>query len=135
MPRALGGLDVLLDPVGKDMEADLVVVGDGAEGQRRADFGHEVAFELSGGAECLRAADVDEQHDRQFAFLAIAFDERLALSGGDVPVNRADVVAGEIFAHLLELHPLPLEGGVIMAGKDIARHMRRANLYSANLFQ
>ena len=45
------------------------------------------------------------------ALLDEPLDVRLAGPRGDVPVDRADVVAGNVRAHLLELHPASLEHG------------------------
>ena len=52
---------------------------------------------------------------REFAFLDELLDERMVHPRGDVPVNRAHVVAGLVFAHLVEVHALALEDGMVLA--------------------
>ena len=41
----------------------------------------------------------------------------VAGTGGYVPVDAADVVAHDIFAHFVELYPLSLENRVIFAAE------------------
>jgi hypothetical protein len=79
-----------------------------------------------------RTADVHHQHHRQLALLAELLDEGVARAGGHVPVDRADVIAGHVFTHLLELHPLALEGAVVLAREDI-RHDPPADADVADL--
>ena len=43
----------------------------------------------------------------EFAFLAEAFHERAAHAIGHVPINVAHVVAGHVFAQLLQVHAAP----------------------------
>ena len=70
------------------------------------------------GAEALTRRDIDDEHDGQFALLDVALDERVAGSRGDVPVDRPHIVAGLVFADLLERQPRPLERGVILAAQE-----------------
>jgi len=66
-------------------------------------------------AEQTRPAHVHDEHEREFAFLDELFDERMIHPRGDVPVDRAHVVAGLVFAHLVEVHALALEDGMVLA--------------------
>ena len=70
-------------------------------------------------AEIARGADVHEQQDRQLAFLGEFLDERAAGAGGDVPVNGPHFVAGDVFAHLVEVHAPALEDRVVFAGQGV----------------
>src|ERR1700722_16435448 len=45
-----------------------------------------------------------------------------------VPVNRADFVARLVFAHLLEIHPLPLEHAMVLAAHCFGNRARGAQL-------
>ena len=90
-------------------EAHLVIVADGGEGEHGGDFGGQLAFGLRDRTEQSRAAQVHQEHHGQLAFLDEFFDERMVHARGDVPIDGAHVVARLIFAHLVEIHSLPLE--------------------------
>ena len=100
-------------------EADTVAV-DGAEQHHEAgELEEGFAFRLRAGAE-LEARGVfenDEQGDLAFLdeFLAVGFPE----TGGDVPVDVADVVAEGVFDDLVELHAAAAEGGAVFAAEDV----------------
>ena len=117
--RPFFGRDVLLDAVGEENQADLVAVADGGEGQDAGEFGGQFALALRGRTEIARRADIHEQQDGQFAFLGEFFHERAAGAGGDVPVNRPHFVAGDVFAHLVEVHAPAFEDRVVFAGKRV----------------
>src|SRR5207249_6240616 len=57
---------------------------------------------------------------------------RCAAARGDIPIDRADVVARLIFAHLRELDAPPVKGGVIVAGEPGADQPRTGDLQLAN---
>ncbi len=75
-----------------------------------------------------RARDVDQQHDGELALLGEAFDVRLAGARRDVPVDRAHVVAGQVLAHLGELHPPPLEDTLVLTGEEVRDHVAGSDL-------
>ena len=54
---------------------------------------------------------------------------------GDVPVNRAHVIAGLIFAHLVEIHALAFEDGMVLAGERFADEPVGANLDLADFLK
>ena len=135
VPAAFARRDELLDLVGEQDQPDLVVVADGGEGQHRGDLGRQLALGLRVRAEQARAADVHHQHQRQLAFLDELLDERMVHPRGDVPVDRADLVAGLVFAHLVEVHPLALEDAVVLAGQRLAHQPVGANLDLPDLLE
>ena len=106
-----------LDPVGEQDQPDLVVVADGAQREQRAQFGRDLGLELGRAAEPPRRAEVDQQHHGQLALLDVALDERMADARGDVPVDRADVVARHVLADVGELDAAALEHAVVLAGE------------------
>ena len=55
-------------------------------------------------------------------------------AGGDVPVNGADVVAGDVFADFLKFHALAFEYGVVAAGEDIVDGAARADFDAPDFF-
>jgi hypothetical protein len=77
------------------------------------------SFERAARAEVLRVADVAQEHHRQLALLDVALDVGLAGARGDVPVDRAHVVAGHVRAHLVELHAAALEDRQVRAGHHV----------------
>src|SRR5437764_15282544 len=119
MARALAGRDEVLDAIGKLDQADAVVVADGAEGEDGGNLGGNLAFLLVSAAIAETGAGIDDEHDRQLAFLNEALDEGMPHPRGDVPVDGADVVAGLVFAHLLEGDAGTLENAVILAADQV----------------
>ena len=128
----LGGYE-LLDAVAEEDDTHLVVVGDGAEGECGGHLGGQLFFELLVGAEAIAAADVDEQHDGEFALLLEHLDIGVRQAGGDVPVDVAQVVGILVFAHLAEGHATPFEGGVVLAAEHLLRQSPRLDLNLAYL--
>ena len=135
VPRSLAGRHELLHLVGEADEADLVVVLDRRERQRRTDLGDELALELAGGPELLRAAEVHDEQHGELPLLPELLDVRLAVPGRDVPVDRADVIADLIGPHLLELHPAALEGRVVPPGEGVVHQVRGPDLDAADSFE
>ena len=109
--------DEKFDLIGEEEQADLVVIADGTESEQAGDFGGELALRLRGAAEISRGAHIHDQHDGEFAFFGEFFDKRGAHPRGDVPIDRANFVAGLILAHILEVHPASFEDTVVIAGE------------------
>ena len=127
--------DEFLHLVGEQNQADLVVVADGGEGEHGGDLGGEFALGLVARAEQAGAAHVHDEHEREFAFLDELLDERMVHPRGDVPVNRAHVVAGLVFAHLVEVHALALEDGMVLARERFGHDAVRAQLDLPDFFE
>ncbi len=116
---------VALDAVGEDDAADAVVVRDGREREHRGQLGCVLALAQVPRAELLGARHVDDEQEREVALLDELLHVRRAHAGGDVPVDRADLVAGSVLAHLGELHPAALEDGVVRpADPRLEDHLR-----------
>ena len=82
-----------------------------------------------------RTADIDKQHDREFAFFLEHLDVRLVVARRNVPVNVAYVVAILIFAHFREHHSPPFEGGMIFSGEDVLRQPAGFYFNSSDFFR
>ena len=124
---------VAFDAVGEDHAADAVVVGDSREGQHRRQLGGVVALAQVARAEILRARDVDQQQQREVALLDELLHVRRAHAGGDVPVDRAHLVAGRVLAHLGELHAAALEDRVVRPADPRLEDHPRADLDAPDL--
>ena len=85
--------------------------------------------------EIARGADVDHEHDGQLAFFGEFFYESMSEPRGDVPIDRADFVAGLVFAYIFEIHPSPLEDAVVIAGKSRLHEPLGFDLEGADLLQ
>src|ERR1051326_3650125 len=125
----------LLNFIREKNQADLVIVANGGKGENGGDLGREFALGLLNGAEESRSADVNEKHQGQFAFLDELFYERVIHPRGNVPVDRANFIAGLILAHLVEVHPLPFENAMVLAGESFAHETIRANLDLPDFFE
>ena len=135
MAAALARRNEFFHLVREQQQADLVVVADGGEREHGSDFGGEFAFGLVARAEQPGAAHVHDEHEREFAFLDELLDERMVHPRGDVPVNGAHVVAGLVFAHLVEIHPLPFEDAVVLACERFGHEPVRAQLDLPDFFE
>ena len=79
-------------------------------------------------SEISRGADVHQQKDRELALLGELLDERAAGARRDVPIDGAHLVAGAVFAHLVEVHAAAFEHRMICAGQTVVDHAARADL-------
>src|SRR5436190_19243479 len=59
--------DEKFDMIGKENEPDLVVVANGAKREQAGDLRRQFALAEMDAAEVARSADIDNEHDRQFA--------------------------------------------------------------------
>ena len=123
----LGG-DELFDLVREEQQADLVVVLDRRERKDGADLRSDLVLQLLRAAEAARAAQVDDQHDRQLAFFFEHFDVRVVEPRRDVPVDGADVVTVLVLPHFAELDPASLEDAVVFPREDLVHETARLDL-------
>ena len=124
-----------LDRVGEEQEPHLVAVADGAEGEHAGDLGGEFALGLRHAAEAPRRAHVHGEDDGEFALFGEVLDVQVARARGDVAVDEAHLVAGVVRAHVLEVHPAPLEDGVVLPAEGRVDQPPRAQFEAANLFE
>ncbi len=132
---SLLGRDILFHFFGEKDQAHLVVVADGGESEHRGDLGGHLALGLRAGPENSRSAQIHQQHEGQLAFLHIFFDEGMVHPRRHVPINGADIVARLVFAHLLEVHALPLEDAMILPAERLGDQPRGAQLDLAYLLK
>ena len=124
---------VAFDAVGEEHRADAVVIGDRGEREHRRQLRRVVALQQVLRAELLRAGHVHHQQQREVALLDELLDVGRAHARRHVPVDRAHLVAGRVLAHLRELHPAPLEDGVVGAADPGLEDHPGADLDAADL--
>ena len=90
-------------PVGEEDETDAIVVVQGRHRQERGDVRRELELVHVRGAKPAARRDVDREVDIELAFLAVFLDVGHVHPCSDVPVDAADVVAGLVLAHFLEI--------------------------------
>lgn len=126
--------NVLLNAVGEEDNPDFIVVLNGRESQGCGNLSHKVFLHLTLRTEVERPRDVDEQHNRELAFLFENFHVGTVKTCRNVPVDVADVVAILILAHLRERHSAPFERRMVLAGEDVLTQSAAFNLYFPDLF-
>src|ERR1051325_4452230 len=135
MFAAFSRRDKLFNLIRKEDQANLIVVANRGEGQDRGDLGSQFSLGLFNRAKKTGAADIHEQHQRQFAFLYEFLNEWMIHPGGNIPVDGADFVPGLIFPNLIEVHPLAFEDAMVLAGESLADEPVRPNLDLPDLFE
>ena len=78
--------------------------------------------------EALARREVDDEHHGHLALFDEDLHEGVVHARGDVPVDRADVVAGLVRAHLAEREALALEDGLVRARELLVGEPRRVDL-------
>src|SRR5262249_31162236 len=73
--------------------------------------------------------------DRELTLFAERLDERRPCAGGDVPVDRTDLVAGDVLADGVELHPASLEDAEVLAGEQVIDLAARDDLDPPHFFE
>src|SRR5690606_25585846 len=121
--------DEELHPIGKQDQAHLVVVLHGRKGQGGGNLGDDLLFELGGGPEEFRSADIDHEHHGQLPFLLENLDKGFVVAGGDIPVDAPDVIPILVLPDLTEGHAPALEGGMVLPPKDVVRKTPGLDLY------
>ena len=101
---------ILLHLVRKEDDANLIVVLDGREGDGGSYLGHHVTLHLHLRTKIQRAADVDQQHDGQFALFLKDLHVGTVEAGGYIPVDVTHVVTILILTNFAERHSPTLEG-------------------------
>src|SRR5262249_7428763 len=119
--------------VGELDQPDTVVVADGAERKDGRQLCRDLAFLLEQRPELLAGAGVNEQHYRQLALLDEALDEGVPHARGNIPVDRANVVAGLVLADLFERDAGALEDAVVLAAKQVLHGTAGLQLEATNL--
>src|SRR5947209_18402909 len=105
--------DEKFHPIGEKNEPNLVVIPDRAEGEQTRHFRRQFALGLGCASEIPRRANIDNQHHGQLALFGKLFHESGSESRGYVPIDRANLVAWLIFAHVFKIHPATFEDAVI----------------------
>lgn len=113
------GRDEGLDLVGKEKQADFVVVAGGGERENARQLGGQFAFALIEGPEIPRSGEIDREDDGKLAFFFEELNKGPVHFGGDIPVDCADIVTGHVFPHFGKVHPCAFEDTVIGSDERI----------------
>jgi len=100
-------------------QADAVVVVDRHAAKARSDARAELPQRPRADPRLHARAEILHEHQRALALLDEAFDERPAHARGDVPVDRARVVALDVLAHVAELDAAAAERRAEAAGQHV----------------
>src|SRR5262249_10905191 len=76
-----------------------------------------------------RARDIHHEDDGELSLLAVARDEGSIHPRRHVPVDVPHIVSRKVLAHLVELHPFPLESALVLPGEYVAHEVARADLH------
>ena len=91
-------------------DAEAVAPARGQVAEREGDPLRDVRLPPVCGAERHRGRHVEDEPGDERPLGHVDADVRLAGAGGDVPVDRADVVAGQVRPHLEQLRPVAERG-------------------------
>ena len=128
MPTAFLRWNKLFDMVGEEDDAHLVLIAAGRAGQRGGHLGQQFALTGRTAAKVKTAADIDQQHDGEFALFLKHLHVRTTKARRHIPVNIAHVIAGVVFAHFGKRHTAPLEGRMVFACEEIVDRTARLDL-------
>ena len=120
---------------GEEQQCDFVAVARSGKRQRGGNFGGVFALGKIARTERRRAGDIHRDHRRKFTFFAELFHKRTTEAIGDVPVYVAHVVAGHVFAQLLEVHAAPLEMAQVSTDHRVVDEAVGAQLHAADGFE
>ena len=56
-------------------------------------------------------------------------------AGGNIPIDGAHFITGLILTHFFEIHPLPFENAMVLAGESFANEPVGANFDLADFFK
>ncbi len=121
-----------LNAVCKQNQADLVIVLDGGKCQKRAQLGRHLVLHFFVAAKRTGRRQVHHKNDGQLTLFLKTLHVGMPHACGHVPVYRAHLVTRLVFAHLVELHALPLENALILAGQNIIHGFAGVNLEVSN---
>jgi hypothetical protein len=131
---AFPGRDDPLNHIGEEQRSYPVVVVRRGKGQDGGDLHRErgLGYRL---AESSRSGLIHHQHDGELPLLGKCLDIRTGQAGGHVPVDRAEVVAVLVCAHLGEFHSLPPKHRAVLAREQRAHEAPRSELDGLDLFE
>jgi hypothetical protein len=119
--------------VGEHQAAHPIAGGEDAPGGQRGGLGGGDRLHVEPRAEEHRLPLVDQDQRRPVALLARHAHVRRAGAGGDLPVDGADVVAGQVGADLLELEAAAAQPRGAAAGQRASDRLPRQEVEAARL--
>ena len=111
-------------------KAYFIAVPDGGGGEHTGGFRSEFALGIRHRTEVRGGADIDHEQDREFAFFGEEFHMGFSGAGGDVPINGADVVAGNVVSNTIKIHAAALEDTGVAPGERIIDETIRADFHA-----
>ena len=116
-------------------EADTIAVLHAAPGQQRRGPGREHRLETPARAEKHRARQIQPQQHRPLALFAVNLGVGAPAARGNAPVDSANIVAGLVLPHLVELHPASAEYALVVPGEQIVDRSVGDDLDSLHLLE
>ncbi len=134
LPRPFRGGIYLTTSSAKNTQSHFVIVLQRRKHQHGGDLDGVVHLADALRTKDPRCGDVDDQHDRQFAFFAERFDIWHAGACRDVPVDRTNFVAGYLFADGIEFHTAPLKRTQVFTRQKVVDLLSSDDLNAPNSF-
>ena len=134
MGGAFGGGDKHFNLVGKNDQADLVIIFYGRKRQQGAQFSCHFIFYFQGASKRTGRGQVYQENDGQLPLFNKKFYMGFPGAGGYVPVNGPYVIADPVFPDLVKLHAASLEDTSVFTGKAVVNRLTGIDLDVAYFF-
>ena len=127
--------DEVLDIIRDQRHPDAIVLPNRGEAEQSAQFRRQLALLLPARAEQHGTRDIDHEHHRELALLDEALDVGFAEPRGDVPIDVADLIPGNVGTDLFELDAATFEHALGATREQVLDQPPAADLEPTDLTQ